>query len=420
MVLFQLLQIAIGYRKELSHYPTDKEWNSLYNNCKIQSVLGFAFSGIQKLPEEQMPPSELYAKWQREALMENERRNKVAEICRKTCETHEKNGFNSCVLMPTSVVVRGERLEVRDEIGEFRGGDPKDIDILCWSKDKKNGKRTIVEYVNFQYVSSTKHIKPKVVRQHVDWKSGHIPMNVNFKSSYLNCPWYNKRLEVWVREMVERPLTHTPMLSTSNFPPPSPVEREPEGDNTTTLRGNLCELPVEFYVVYQLLHLYKRFFCEDLRFGHLLEYYYTLKTLYLLSLHRESARHPQSPCVGEEDTPMIERAGVQPSPPMQGDIEGLIENLGMRKFAGAVMYVLQTVFAMSDEYLLCKPDVRHGSFVLKMTNLAGEYGRAYERTRTLSHLGKIGRYLYWIKRNRPFITQYPSEMLFETYRKIVG
>ena len=271
------------------------------------------------------------------------------------------------------------------------GGDPRDIDILCWSKDKKNGKRTIVEYVNFQYVASTKHIKPKVVRHRVNFASGNIPLEVHFKSDYLNCPWYNKRYEAWIGEMVER-----------------------------SSKSDSCELPVEFYVVYQLMHLYKRFFCEDLRFGHLVEYYYTLKTLSLLSLHRESARHPQSPCVGEEDTPMIERAGVQPSPPMQGDIEGLIENLGMRKFAGAVMYVLQTVFAMPDEYLFCKPDVRHGSFVLKMTNLAGEYGRAYERTRTLSHLGRIGRYLYWIKRNRPFITQYPSEMLFETYRKIVG
>ena len=382
MVLFQLLQIAIGYRKELSHYPTDKEWNSLYNNCKIQSVLGFAFSGIQKLPEEQMPPSELFVKWQEDAQKEKERREKVAEICRKACDTHERNGFYSSVLMP--------RPSKSPCIGGL-GGDPRDIDILCWSKEKKDGKRTIVEYVNFQYVSSTRHIKPKVVRQHVDWKSGNFPMNVNFKSSYLNCPWYNKRYEAWIGEMVEK-----------------------------TSKSDSCELPVEFYVVYQLLHLYKKLFCEGIRFGHLVEYYYTLKTLSLLSLHRESARHPQSPCVGEEDTPMIERAGVQPSPPMQGDIEGLIENLGMRKFAGAVMYVLQTVFAMPDEYLICKPNNRNGSFVLSITMQAGEYTRAIERTRMLKHLGRVGHHLYWLKRNRPFITQYPAEMFFELYKRMKG
>ena len=372
-MLFQLLQVAIGNRKELSHHLTDNEWNSLYNNCKKQSILGVAFSAIQKLPKEQMPPSELFAKWQKDAQIEKERRERITEICRKACETHERNGFYSCVLMP--------RPSKSPCIGGL-GGDPRDIDILCWSKDKKNGKRTIVEYVNFLYVASTKHIKPKVVRHHVNFASGNIPLEVHFKSDYLNCPWYNKRYEAWIEKMVERPL-----------PPPSPVEREPEGDNTTTLRGNLCELPVEFHVVYQLMHLYKRFFCEDLRFGHLVEYYYTLRELSVERLEDRDERL---------------------------EVMRMIENLGMRKFAGAVMYVLQTVFAMSDEYLLCKPDVRHGSFVLKMTNLVGEYGRAYERTRTLSHLGKIGRYLYWIKRNKPFITQYPSEMLFETYRKIVG
>ena len=353
--IFKLLQVAIGNQKELPRQLTDDEWKGLYSACETQLVLGFTFSGIQKLPEEQMPPAELLAKWQKVALIENERRKRGAEICRKACETHERNGFYSCVLMP--------RPSKSPCIGGL-GGDPKDIDILCWSKDKKDGKRTIVEYVNFQYVSSTKHIKPKVVRHHVNFASGNIPLEVHFKSDYLNCPWYNKQYEAWIGEMVE-----------------------------SASKLESCELPVEFYVVYQLLHLYRKLFCEGIRFGHLVEYYYTLRELSSLSTGEGGGR---------------------------GHVMHIIERLGMRKFVGAVMYVLQTVFAMPDEYLLCKPDVRHGSFVLKMTNLAGEYGRAYERTRTLSRLGKIGRYLYWIKRNKPFITQYPSEMLFESYRKIVG
>lgn len=352
--IFKLLQVAIGNQKELPRQLTDDEWENLYSACEMQLVLGFTFSGIQKLPEEQMPPAELLAKWKQEAQEEVDRRKAIVKICKEACETHERNGFHFCVLMPRFAQVRDERLEVR-------GGDPRDIDILCWSKDKKNGKRTIVEYVNFQYVSSTKHIKPKVVRQHVDWKSGHIPIDVQLRTSLLNNPWHNKRYVTWRREMVEK-----------------------------TSKSDSCELTVEFYLVYQLMHLYKRFFCEDLRFGHLLEYYYTLREF-------------------KDEGLEVRDKSLE-----------IIGRLGMKKFAGAVMYVLQTVFAMPDEYLLCKPDVRHGSFLLKMTNLAGEYGRAYERTRTLSHLGKIGRYLYWIKRNKPFITQYPSEMLFETYRKIVG
>ena len=256
--------------------------------------------------------------------------------------------------MPRFSKVRGERLEVS-------AGNPKDIDILCWAKDKKDGKRTIVEYVNFQYVASTKHIKPKVVRHHVNFESGNIPLEVRFKSDYLNNPWYNDRFETWVREMVGR-----------------------------VSESNSSALPCEFYVVYQLLHLYRKLFCEGIRVGHLVEYYYTLREF---SVERLEGRDKR--------------------------LE-IIERLGMKKFAGAVMYVLQTVFAMPDEYLICKPDARHGSFVLNMIMMAGEYTRYIERTRTLKHLGRIGHHLYWLKRNRPFITQYPAEMFFELYKRIKG
>ena len=373
--VFRLLQFAIGNIDEFTFHLSNKEWNELLQECKLHNVLGVTFSGIQKLPEEQMPPSELLAKWQEDAQKEKERREKVAEICRKACETHEKNGFSSCVLMPRFSKVRGEgvevgaqSLEVSDERFEVRGGNPRDIDILCWSKEKKDGQRNIIEYVNFQYVASTHHIKPKVVRNFIDIEAGNIPVEVRFKSDYLNCPWYNSRFEGWVREMVER----------------------------ASESGSLM-LPDEFFVVYQLLHLYRKLFCEGIRLGHLVEYYYTLRE------YGDKRVEVSGESLGVRDK------GLE-----------IIERLGMKKFAGSVMYVMQTVFAMPDEYLICKPNNRNGSFVLNITMMAGEYTRYIERTRTLKHLGRIGHHLYWLKRNRPFITQYPAEMFFELYKRIRG
>ena len=399
--VFRLLQFAIGNIDEFTFHLSNKEWNELLQECKLHNVLGVTFSGIQKLPEEQMPPSELLAKWQEDAQKEKERREKVAEICRKACETHEKNGFSSCVLMPRFSKVRGEgvevgaqSLEVSDERFEVRGGNPRDVDILCWSKDKKDGKRMIVEYVNFQYVASTHHIKPKVVRNLIDIEAGNIPVEVRFKSDYLNCPWYNSRFEAWVREMVDKAR-----------PPESPCvggldEGRGEGlerPSKSPCIGRFAELPDEFFVVYQLLHLYRKLFCEGMRLGHLVEYYYTLREF------GDKRVEVSGESLGVRDK------GLE-----------IIERLGMKKFAGSVMYVLQTVFAMPDEYLICKPDARHGSFVLNITLMAGEYTRYIERTRTLKHLGRIGHHLYWIKRNRPFMTQYPAEMFFELYKRIKG
>ena len=379
--LSELVQVSIGNRKCLTRPLSTDEWDTIYYTCELQKVLCVAFSGILKLPEEQMPPSELLAKWQEDAQKEKERREKVAEICRKACETHEKNGFSSCVLMPRFSKVRGEgvevsaqSLEVSDERFEVRGGNPRDIDILCWSKEKKDGQRNIIEYVNFQYVASTHHIKPKVVRNFIDIEAGNIPVEVRFKSDYLNCPWYNSRFEGWVREMVDRAR-----------PPESPCV------------GRLAELPDEFFVVYQLLHLYRKLFCEGIRLGHLVEYYYTLRE------YGDKRVEVSGESLGVRDK------GFE-----------IIERLGMKKFAGSVMYVMQTVFAMPDEYLICKPNQRNGSFVLSITLQAGEYTRVIERTRTLSHLGRIGHHLYWLKRNRPFLTQYPVEVCFELYRRMRG
>ena len=400
--VYELLRVAIGNREYLTRPLSAAEWETVYYICELQAVLGIAFVGIQKLPKEQMPPSELFAKWQKDAQKEKEIRERVTEICRKACEKHEKNGFDSCVLMPSPIKVRGERLESRDESLEFRGerlefrgGDPKDVDILCWSKDKKDGKRTIVEYVNFQYVASTKHIKPKVMRHHVNYESGNIPVEVRFKSEYLNNPWYNGRFENWVKELI---------------------------DSGSMLKhgGDSHASSDSFNVVYQLLHLYKKLFCEGIRLGHLLEYYYTLREFSVERL--EVRRPPQSPCVGGKVS--VEGLEVRAQSGEVRDerleIMHVIERLGMKKFAGAVMYVLQTVFGMPDEYLICKPNNRNGSFVLKMTMLAGEYTRYLERTRMLKHLGRIGHHLYWLKRNRPFLTQYPAEVLFELYRRIKG
>lgn len=323
--------------------------------CEKQYVLRLAFVGIQKLPKEQMPPSDLLAKWTRETEVIKRRNELVSRRCKEACEYYYRQGMTSCVLMPTSAMVRGEGLEVR-------GCNSEDIDILCRYKEAKDGKQSLVEYVNFRYVASTHHIKPKVVRQHVDWKTGSFPVDVRFKFSYLNCPWHDRRFQRWAEE---KTLAVSPQIGEGGFPVPSN----------------------SFSAVYQMVHLYRKLFCEAIRFGHLYDYYMVLRSLN-----------------GSE----------------REEVMQVIGRLGMKKFAGAVMYVLQTVFGMPDEYLLCKPNNRNGSFVLSMTMLAGDYTRNIERTRTLSHLGRIGHHLYWLKRNRPFLTQYPAEVCFELYRRIKG
>ena len=54
-LFFELLQIAIGNRKELTRQLTDDEWASMYGICEKQALLGIAFAGVERLPKEQVP-----------------------------------------------------------------------------------------------------------------------------------------------------------------------------------------------------------------------------------------------------------------------------------------------------------------------------------------------------------------------------
>ena len=61
------------------------------------------------------------------------------------------------------------------------------------------------------------------------------------------------------------------------------------------------------------------------------------------------------------------------------EIMHTLSRFGMRKFASATMYVLQTVFAMPDEYLICQPDEKEGKFLLNEIMQAGNFGKYDDR-----------------------------------------
>ena len=63
MQFFELLQIAIGNRSQLSHTPTAEEWRELYTLAQKQAMVGIAFRGVEQLPKEQRPPKQLLMQW---------------------------------------------------------------------------------------------------------------------------------------------------------------------------------------------------------------------------------------------------------------------------------------------------------------------------------------------------------------------
>lgn len=92
-----------------------------------------------------------------------------------------------------------------------------------------------------------------------------------------------------------------------------------------------------------------------------------------------------------------------------------IERWGMKNFARVVMYVLQTVFAMFDEYLICSPDEKRGRFLLNEIILAGNFGFCDERNVINANESYFRRFIRRQKRFSRFFIQYPSEVIWGPY-----
>ena len=62
-IFAELLQVALGNRKELSKIPTKEEWTEVFDMAKKQTISGVLFDGVEKLPVEQRPEKTILLQW---------------------------------------------------------------------------------------------------------------------------------------------------------------------------------------------------------------------------------------------------------------------------------------------------------------------------------------------------------------------
>lgn len=141
---------------------------------------------------------------------------------------------------------------------------------------------------------------------------------------------------------------------------------------------------VAFDAVFSMVHIYRHLLEEGVGLRQVMDYYYILRHL---------------------------DAGAR------DDVMRTVDSFRMHRFAGALMYVLQEVYQLEDEYLLCEPDVKAGRFLLDEIMLAGNFGQFDARYRGADDDSRLKRFLRKMRRQSRFILQYPSEVLwFPGYR----
>lgn len=240
-LFFELIQVGIGEREQLSSIPSDKEWKELLAESQRQTVVGVAFEGIQKLLKQQYPPKGILYQWI--GLCEQIRRQNTL-LNRRVVEASDffsEAGYRSCILKGQGNAQMYPNPQSRT---------PGDIDIWVdgTRKEITDFVRTRVPEAYGQY-------------HHIDFPMfKDVAVEVHFKPSRQNNPVYNRRLQQFYLQHREAQFRNV-------------CQKLDE-------QGRVCVPTNDFNLVFQLSHVMNHFFVEGVGLRQLIDYYYLLRQDY--------------------------------------------------------------------------------------------------------------------------------------------
>lgn len=408
-LFFQLLQVAIGTRKTLDRLPTSEEWGLLFDMSMKQALTAIAFSGVTRLIHSTCLgingsdfgaslgiPESVYLKWLGLTAKVAQRNRGVSAACVELVKQYAHDGLTCCVLKG-----QGNLEYYPEDMREYRT--PGDIDVWCAPMDSSgidiavadldgkgahyetyHSRRAVIEYVKMLHRIAGTEPRDGVRYHHIDAPAvGGVKVEAHFRPLFLDSPLRNQRLQKWFRENEQFGL-HDAKIGDSVFPAPI----------------------VSFNAVYQLCHIYRHLFDEGIGLRQLLDYYFVLRAL-----------HIEQGSLADRTESMAQwTEGMGIAVKSNKEIMHTLGRFGMKKFAGAVMYVLQTVFAMPDVYLLSPPNEKEGKFLLNEIMQAGNFGKYDER---IKHGGtKFTHAIEKTKHNLRLIGHYPEEVICEPFFRV--
>lgn len=185
-----------------------------------------------------------------------------------------------------------------------------------------------------------------------------VEMEAHFTPSWFNNPIANSRFQKWCKAHQEALFEHRVKL-----------------DNG----GEVATPNAAFNRLYVMQHIYRHLFGDGIGLRQVLDYYYVLKQGFSSEEQKETLRQ--------------------------------LKRMGMRRFAGALMYVEQRVFGLEDAYLLCPPDELEGEYLLSEIMRAGNFGKFDTRIRHVASEPKWHSFLRITRQIWHLVGHYPAEVL---------
>lgn len=195
--------------------------------------------------------------------------------------------------------------------------------------------------------------------KHCDWNIiQDTSVEVHFIPTWFYNPYSNKILKNWFEEQKEAQFKNE---SEIGFTRPT----------------------ITFNLVYVLIHIYRHLFDEGIGLRQLMDYYYVIRHS-TLEERQEALR--------------------------------VLCSFKMKRFVGAVMYVMQEVFRLDGDFLMTQPLANDGRFLLNEIMRSGNFGHFDERN--THHQSRLANGIENIKRNFRFVFRYPQEVCWMPAWKI--
>ncbi|MEH2808914.1 nucleotidyltransferase family protein [Segatella copri] len=423
-IFFDFLRFCIGSAKEIPDSLKEVDWKELYAIAKKQCLVGVLFDGIKKLPAEYVGmEKELLLQWMAESQMLEKANVRLNDAAIHVSEWFRKKGFRTCILKG-----QGNALMYPNPYSRT----PGDIDIWVEGEDKR-------------VISFVRSISPheKACYHHIEFPSYKgVEVEVHYRPSFLLCFWHNRKLQKYYERVKEEQFSHRVMLGE---------------------QGEIAIPTVEFNLIFQLTHIYAHLMNEGIGLRQLLDYYYVLCDFYKV-YQNFSKTHPSSltlkggstafpkplspqgtgdvtapswcseplrskvggPSKVSPDCAGWDRRGVSGDTSSASDsstavtssasaaidvVQKELKELGMWKFAGGIMYIMQEVFGMPASRLIIPPNEKYGKFVLNEVLEAGNFGRHDARNRF--GRSKLGHNLQRVYRDIRLVRYFPAEALCE-------
>ena len=430
-IFFDFLRFCIGSDSEIPGSLKEVDWKELYAIAQKQCIVGVLFDGIKKLPAEHVGmEKELLLQWMAESQMLVKANVRLNDADIQVSEWFRKKGFRTCILKG-----QGNALMYPNPYSRT----PGDIDIWVESGDKR-------------VISFVRSISPheKACYHHIEFPSYKgVEVEVHYRPSFLLCFWHNRKLQKYYERVKEEQFSHRVMLGE---------------------QGEIAIPTVEFNIIFQLTHIYSHLMNEGIGLRQLLDYYYVLCDFYKVyqifsnpsvSLSKGSSTFSPSPSSsGSGDVtapswcsePLRSKDGgpSKVSPNCAGwdrrdaigdmtsataststdtsataarssfaanssaaidRVQKELKELGLWKFAGGIMYIMQEVFGMPASRLIVPPNEKYGKFVLNEVLEAGNFGKHDARNRF--GRSKLGHNLQRVYRDIRLVRYFPAEALCE-------